>query len=156
MTFWYFLLILQTYSYCAKTMGIFLTLFYTGGSSGLPLELYLAWCLSGRSDGAQISWLCFFLHLLCPIEASLMQPLLRVQFYQIRLMKSCGQLTTSLFFSTGLLNNPLTHRKSFIFTKIWNSPKSQVYFIVQKSIIPTSRLSYEILCIHVAQRKSGG
>ena len=30
---------------------------------------YLAWRLSGRSDWAHISWLFFFQHSLCPIEA---------------------------------------------------------------------------------------
>ena len=56
-----------------------LTLFYTGGgSSGPPLEVYLAWRLSGRSDGAQISWLCFFPHLLCPIEATFQKKFLKI------------------------------------------------------------------------------
>ena len=49
-----------------------------GGSSGPPLEVYLAWRLSGRSDGAQISWLCFFLHLLCPIEATFQKKFLEI------------------------------------------------------------------------------
>ena len=39
---------------------------------------YLAWRLSGRSDWAHISWLFFFQHSLCPIEAIFQKKILKI------------------------------------------------------------------------------
>ena len=64
---------------------VFLNPILHGAGHFVPrLVDYLAWRLSGRSDWAHISWLFFFQHLLCPIEA-----IFQKKFWKFEKSKKC-------------------------------------------------------------------
>ena len=112
-----------------KKQKMGLTLFYTGGvSSWPPLEGYLAWRLSGCSDWAHISWLCFFQHLLCPIEAIFQKKILK--FWK-----------TEIFFfdRSDIKGSPLWN---FFFQNYFFSNKS--YFFNLNLHFTCSELSFEV------------